>query len=69
MDETENFMTEFFDEVEEISQSLDNIVTTVEEVKKKHPFGPSTNQSLHKARFDTRCFTAEQPLILKSGLC
>lgn len=47
MDGGEGFLSEFFNEVEEISQSLDKIVATVEEVKKKHSAilsAPSTDE-------------------------
>lgn len=49
MDGVDSYMSDFFNEVEEISQSLDKIGATVEEVKKKHSFilsAPSTDEKI-----------------------
>ncbi|GIX77746.1 syntaxin-1A [Caerostris extrusa] len=49
MDGADTYMSDFFNEVEEISQSLDKVVATVEEVKKKHSFilsAPSTDEKV-----------------------
>ncbi|XP_054712083.1 syntaxin-like [Uloborus diversus] len=49
MEVPESFLTEFFTEVEEISQSLDKIIATLEEVRKKHSAilsAPSTDEKV-----------------------
>ncbi|CAL1284331.1 unnamed protein product [Larinioides sclopetarius] len=49
MDGTDSYMSDFFNEVEDISTSLDKISATVEEVKKKHSFilsAPSTDEKI-----------------------
>ncbi|GFU32038.1 syntaxin-1B [Nephila pilipes] len=49
MDGADCHMSDFFNEVEDISQSLNKIGATVEEVKKKHSFilsAPSTDEKI-----------------------
>ncbi|KAF8766688.1 Syntaxin like protein [Argiope bruennichi] len=49
VDGTDSYMSDFFNEVEDISTSLDKISATVEEVKKKHSFilsAPSTDEKI-----------------------
>ncbi|XP_044595594.1 syntaxin-1A isoform X5 [Cotesia glomerata] len=55
----EDFMTEFFAEVEEIREMIDNIQTNVEEVKKKHSAILSAPQTDEKVKMELEDLMAD----------
>ncbi|XP_042905869.1 syntaxin-1A [Parasteatoda tepidariorum] len=59
MDGNESFMSDFFNEVEEVSNCLDKIISTVEEVRKKHSFILSAPSTDEKVKMDLEDLMAE----------